>query len=236
MQAEFVISSGTLRGGGGECTISNVSNSYTISIEKRKLNEFKTFVRNNKAIHIIRKVTDDKTMDSIVSSRNIFGIPSNYIGNSTKNNNDLVLLSSKGVGYINSNELDCKKLELSKKYNVIITYAMSGGNKPSSSGTYQVISSLKITEPGTIFSETYLCIGSFDNYTEAYSLSSYISTKFARFLLLQALSSIHITKDCFTYVPVQKWDHQYTDCELYSKYGLSNDEISTIENTIKELS
>lgn len=201
------------------------------------MNEFKTFIRDNEAIKIIRKVlVNNNTMDSIVFSRNIFGIPSNYKSRTIKNEGDLLLLSSKGDGYIAIDEIEPKNSDLSKKYNVIITYAMSGGNKPSSLGKYQVISSLRITEPNTVFSETYLCIGSFENFAEADSLCSYMSTKFARFLLLQALSSIHITKDCFHFVPIQKWDHKYTDLELYSRYNLSGDEISTIENTIKELS
>lgn len=112
---------------------------------------------------------------------------------------------------------------------------MSGGNKPSLDGNYQVVSSLQITPPGTIFTETYLCLGSFDNLAQAQSLYSYISTKFTRFLLLQSLSSIHITKDCFCFVPIQDWRSNYTDSELYAKYNLSEDEKSCIENSVKEM-
>lgn len=40
---------------------------------------------------------------------------------------------------------------------------MSGGNKLSLDGNYQIISSLKILNPNEVCTETYLVIGTFDN-------------------------------------------------------------------------
>ena len=76
-------------------------------------------------------------------------------------------------------------------------------------------------------------------------MKKYIATKFQRFLLLQALTSIHITKDSFIFVPLQDftansdidWSKSIAeiDKQLYAKYGLSEEEIAFIEKMIKPM-
>lgn len=75
----------------------------------------------------------------------------------------------------------------------------------------------------------------FDDKEKSYNLVSYASTKFFRFLLLQALSSIHITKDKFCFVPIQDFSKPWTDAELYAKYNLTQEEIDFIESMIKPM-
>ena len=112
---------------------------------------------------------------------------------------------------------------------------MSGGNKPSSDGMYQVISSLQILAPNEVCSETYLVLGVYDNRCSAENMLSYVKTKLFRFLMLQTLSSIHITKDSFAFVPIQDFSKPWTDEELYKKYGLNENEIAFIESMIKPM-
>ena len=112
---------------------------------------------------------------------------------------------------------------------------MSGGNKPSSDGNYQVVSSLNILPPNNVCSETYLCIGAFNDEIEAINLRIYVKTKLFRFLLLQALSSINISKEKFAFVPLQDFSKPWTDEELYAKYGLTEEEIAFIESMIKPM-
>ena len=76
-------------------------------------------------------------------------------------------------------------------------------------------------------------------------MKKYIATKFQRFLLLQALISIRITKDSFIFVPLQDftansdidWSKSIADIDrqLYAKYGLSEEEIAFIEKMIKPM-
>lgn len=112
---------------------------------------------------------------------------------------------------------------------------MSGGNKPTGDGNYQVISSLQILKPNEVCTETYLILGVYNREEYAKNLMSYVSTKFFRFLLLQALTSIHITKDSFCFVPMQDFSKPWTDEELYQKYKLSQEEIDFIESMIKPM-
>ena len=230
----------------GHCTVINKQQNNIISYEKRFLNEYNTFVRNNTAIKIIRKILQKskKTLDVSVHGRNCFSIISSNNGHKTYKDEDFKLLSLNGYSYISSNEF-IDRDKILNKYKVVITKAMSGGNKPSSDGKYIIVSSLKLLRPKEVCTETYLCIGAFDNEYEANNLYNYIRTKTFRFLLLQALTSINISKDKFSFVPMQdfstksdiNWDSPIPqiDEQLYKKYGLARDEIDFIEKMIREM-
>ena len=222
----------------GKCEIKNVSSQHTDSVpETRSLSEFPILVRDNTAIHIIRKLlsASKKTMNMTVQSYSYFAVRSYERGSEKKQkSDDVVLLSSQGKGYYSRAKIeDCQKIL--NKYKVIITYAMSGGNKPTSQGDFQVISSLQVLAPNEVCTETYLVLDTFDNKKQAENLCSYASTKTFRFLLLQALTSIHITKDSFLFIPVQDYSHSWDDEMLYDKYGLREEEKAFIESMIRSM-
>ena len=220
----------------GNCIVCNYKANTEVSRMERPLNEFSTFVRDNEAIKIIRKVIcrNERTMSDIVKSRNTFVLPSNERGHKIRNKGDLKLLSSGGISYIGNEQVSDKE-KIVNKYKVIITYAMSGGNKPGSEGDYQIVSSLMVLGPNEVCTETYLVIGVFEDKTSALHMESYLKTKFLRFLLLQSLTSIHITKGCFQFVPLQDFSKPWTDEELYKKYNLTDDEIAFIESMIRPM-
>lgn len=222
----------------GKCEISNVSSQHSDNApEVRSLSEYPILVRDNTAIHIIRKLLSatKRTMNMTVQSYSYFAVRSYERGTEKKQkNDDVVLLSSQGKGYYNKAKIEDKQRILNK-YKVIITYAMSGGNKPTSQGDFQVISSLQVLAPNEVCTETYLVLDTFDNRTQAENLCSYASTKTFRFLLLQALTSIHITKDSFLFIPVQDYSHSWNDEMLYKQYSLRDDEIAFIESMIRSM-
>ena len=229
----------------GDCTIENRKND-TITTTTRKLNEFTIFVRDNVAISIIRKIkqVDSKSFDSIVFSRNYFGIVSNENGHKDNKENDYTLFSLNGYSYINKYKVSDKN-NIAHSYKVIMTKAMSGGNKPSSDGKYQVVSTIKILNPNEVCTETYLILKNFSYIKSAKNLCMYVKTKFFRFLLLQALTSINISKEKFCFVPQQdfteKSDIDWSvpipeiDKQLYKKYDLTQEEIGFIESMIKPM-
>lgn len=221
----------------GPCRITNKSSNRADSVTHRRLNEFPILVRSNIALQIIRKTKALSTqfMDSRVLSYNYFAVRSYERGDAKKSMcHNISLLTSNGVGYISESAFVDRE-DIVDKHKVIITYAMSGGNKPSSQGNYQVISSLQTLKPKEICTETYLILATFDDAVPAENCCSYIKTKLFRFLLLQALTSIHITKDSFLFVPLQEFSHPWTDEMLYEKYKLSPDEIAFIESMIRPM-
>ena len=220
----------------GLCDVYNITGDEVKSCISRSLSEFDVFIRDNKAINIIRKTrtaTVD-TLDKYVHSRNCFSLISSIKGHKTKLNGDYSLLSLEGKSYISKWEFDDKE-KIVDKYKVIITKAMSGGNKPSSEGDYVVVSSLQILSPKEVCTETYLVLNTFDAEKEAFNMVTYVKTKFFRFMLLQSLTSINISKDKFQFVPIQDFSHPWTDEMLYKKYNLDKDEIAFIESMIRPM-
>lgn len=59
--------------------------------------------------------------------------------------------------------------------------------------------------------------------------------KYAVIAVLQAISSIHISKTSFSFVPLQDFSKKWTDAELYEKYGLTEEEIEFIESMIRPM-
>lgn len=99
-----------------------------------------------------------------------------------------------------------------------------------------------VTNSFSIEEETKLGVGriilfSSNNTEECKSFISYINTRLVRYLIAVGASGYsNILNDTtFRFVPKQsKFDHIFTDAELYEKYKLSEDEINIIESVIKE--
>jgi site-specific DNA-methyltransferase (adenine-specific) len=100
---------------------------------------------------------------------------------------------------------------------------------------HKIISTPFVGAPGTISSETYLCIGSFRSKRQAESALSYLSCRLTRFLILLHKPSQNTTRKVYTFVPTQSWDRIWTDEELYAKYGITDNEIAFIEEVVRPM-
>jgi site-specific DNA-methyltransferase (adenine-specific) len=217
----------------GICHFTNNYNGKSVSIDKA-LNEYSTFIRYPLADGIISGVLEKKeiTMDSMVTARKPFGLATNVLPMSS---GDLVLRYNKGTGPYDSSAVSVGRQYIDK-WKVMISYLSSEhAGQPDKSGQFRVLSTMELLPPKTICTETYLLAGSFDNEEQAKNLLVYLKTKFVRFLVIQIAVSQHITKNSFSFVPVQDFTKSWTDEELYKKYGLSEEEIAFIESMIKPM-
>lgn len=64
---------------------------------------------------------------------------------------------------------------------------------------------------------------------------SYLSCRLTRLLILLHKPSQNTTRKVYTFVPTQKWDRVWTDEALYSKYGITDDEIAFIESMVRPM-
>ena len=94
---------------------------------------------------------------------------------------------------------------------------------------------MRVMQKGEICAETYICIGKYEEECQAINLMKYLKTKFARFMMLQSMTSIMISKEVFRFVPLQDFTRPWTDADLYAKYGLTDEEIQFIESMIKPM-
>ena len=220
----------------GQCKICNITRGESLT-NTRSLSEFSVFVRSNQAINLIRKVcsADFESLSNEVYPSNPFGFRTYVKGEKKSFAGSTKLITSEGFGFVERSSIG-KCIDAIDTYNVIMTRAMSGGNKPGSDGKYQIIpSTMRVMNPNEICAETYICIGHYDSIEYAQNLMSYLSTRFARFLMLQAMSSIMINKEAFQFVPLQDFSHPWTDEMLYETYGLNDEEIAFIESMIRPM-
>ena len=229
----------------------NVINGKVVSAI-RQLNEFMKydiFPRYNDALSIIHKVLaqpDFVSLSEIIAPYKPFGLRTYERGaENRQSSNDLILHSSKGESYISRSEVK-SSMDYIDSFNVITGKALSGHlGETDENGQVKVLATTKIIGKGEVCTESYIAIGKFQNQIEAEALLKFISSRFARFLLLQALPTLDIRKERFVFVPNQNftaesdidWSVSTTDIDkqLYQKYGLSESEISFIESTIKPM-
>jgi len=216
----------------GPCEVTNVHKGEKVVLV-RSLNEFPTFIRYNQAVSIVRKVLakNEKSMSEHVSVRSPFGLST---FERPQKSGDLILRWRNGEGPYPKN-LITVGTELIDKWKVITSYACydSAGN-PGPDGKRRVFSKIDILPPGTICTETYLVIGVYDRKELADNLVTYMKTKFFRFLVLQAISSIHIFRNSYLFVPALDMNVRWTDEMLYERYGLTEEEIKFIESKIRD--
>lgn len=217
----------------GICTYTNNYNGNSVTIDK-PLNEYSTFIRYPVADGIISKVMafHEKTMDCMVTTRKPFGLATNVLP--TKHG-DLMLRYNKGTGPYPRSAVSVGA-DYIDKWKVMISYlSAEHAGQPDKSGQFKVLSTMEVLPPKYICTETYLLAGWFDTESEANNLMTYLKTRLVRFLVGQIAVSQHITKNCFSFVPIQDFTKPCTDANLYIKYGLSGDEIAFIESMIKTM-
>ena len=216
--------------------------SYTISYngeentKTRRLDEFPLFIRFNTAIDIIHKLhlSSCKTMTEIVSARNPFGLATSIKGTTMDHGDCYKLYSSGGESYIGQELVNTGK-DLIDKYKVMIGRAISGhAGETDEKGQVKVLSTLKVIEPKNVCTDTYIVISA-NTEDEAKNIATYLKTCFVRFLLLQTITSINITRNNYQFVPLQDFSHPWTDEMLYEKYGLTEEEIAFIESMIRPM-
>lgn len=220
----------------GACNYTYVDGDKT-QTQLRDLGENSVFVRDNFALQIIRQVRSrhEESIASIMSSLGPFGISSAERGVKTHTPDSYVLMSSAGKSYI-AKSLVPTGNDYIDKWKVVIGKATSAGAATADkNGQRKVLATLDLLEPDSVCTFSYFLGGAFDSKDEAENCRSYYATKFVRFLLLQCLSSINLSRDKFQFVPIQDFSKPWIDKELYAKYNLSNEEINYIESAIKEM-
>ena len=171
-------------------------------------------------------------LSGMVSSRKPFGLESKQAFDP---NGEIVLRNSSGVGKVLKSRLQ-SGFELVEKWKVIVSkVSFEHAGVPDKEGKMRVLSVVQKLEPFSACTESYLVAGAFDNEEEADNLITYLDTKFARFLIMQMLASMNMSKSSYSFVPVQSWSKAWSDEELYKKYGLSDDEIAFIEDVIRPM-
>ena len=205
-------------------------------ISTRALNEYNTLIRHEKAIQIVKKIKtqNQKYLSDIVSVRQPFGISSTYL----PHNQGIPCWFTQKQGKLYADIKDVRdKNELLNKWKLLIPKAPIAGQTDFSKPVgFFYDGNVRIVEPGTCCSESWLVACAFDTESEVKAFKSYLFTKTARFLLLQTVVSQNISKKNFNFVPdLGRYSGEYTDEELIELWGITKEEWEFIDAKISTI-
>lgn len=202
---------------------------------ERNLAEFDVLVRDNQAVKILRKILtkNERSITEILSVDKEFGWTSNFDGfHAKQNKNDIPLhygrQGKRMVGYIKRKEIT-KSEHLIDKWKVMIPKAGSDGGQKLPD---VVLGRPFIASSPSVCTQTYLFFA-LESESEAISVESYLRTRFFRFLVSLRKITQDATRSTYTWVPMQIWDREWSDKDLYKKYRLDEEEIAYIEKMVK---
>ncbi len=227
----------------GQCEFTNRNRGLS-KTTMRNLSRNGSFIRHIEAVDIVGKVRalSDHFYNEKVSTRKPFGLATNV---KPLNEGDITLKYRDGKGPYKSSLIKVGK-EMIPQWKIIISYLTAEhAGQTNKAGQKKILSSLDMLAPNEICTETYLVVDAFDTKEEAENLSSYLRTRFVRFLIAQLAATQHMTREKFANVPLQDftdksdidWSQSVADIDrqLYNKYGLSEEERQFIETMIKPM-
>lgn len=224
----------------GPCTIYNCAANTEPVVAERYLNEFNVFIRDNRALSIIHKFleSNDACLADNTYTRNPFGFMSKERGQEKPyaGCDNVKLISSGGIGYVKRSDVKKNVHEIDKYKVTIGKIVPSNGEVDTDPANgYKVTTSSRIIGPGEIHTESYLLLHGFETLDEAESFAQYMALKFPRFMMKHTLSSMNISTQNFIFVPFLDYKKEWSDNELYKRYGLSSEEIEYVESLIRPM-
>jgi len=189
-------------------------------------------VRDNRAVGILQKVAakGHPSAGTLCTVTKPFGLTmrSNYPGSvPDRFDGATPLLYATHVGYSRSDQIQ-RNHQWINEWKVLLPMAF-GDTGESLTVTGEPIA----LAPGSACVQTYFIVGMFPTRDETENYANYVATKFVRFLIAQRKVTRHVTPDRFRFVPLLDMTRAWADEDLYSHFGLSQEEIDYIEATIK---
>ena len=237
----------------GDCdVITHAANKVVHS--KRPLLEagFDTFIRHNEQVSVLNKVKKlhEPLLSEWINAGRFFGFhtkiewDNNHASGSiqTADGQSFIPMTSKKSDptsvkvYIHGGECWVNKANIERNSDRIDEYKVilpRSGNPGST-----IIGKPKISEPGSCNSNTYCVVLPPKNKLseiEANNLLCYMKTKFFRFLVAAKTTTQSTSTNAYEFIPLQDFSKEINDNALYKKYGLTQDEISFIEDLISPM-
>lgn len=198
----------------------------------------------------VRRYADFKSITSITFGRNAFGIvgkeselkkitSDKYFNGAVK-----VRCAYEKILYTKIENIT-KNTELVYKYKVFTSKGNGGAGILTDEGSVSILGKAYIGEPFSVCTDSLIPLGPFDDMEQAQNLQKYMRSKFFRFMVGILKVSQNVYQNVYQFVPIQDftrksdidWNKEIFDIDkqLYKKYGLSENEITFIEEKIKPM-
>ena len=205
----------------------------------RNLDAYDVLVRRNEAVGILEKVRayranghSEKTLDAKVSSQKPFGLRTFFHGAERPDGmaDPIMLYGSQKSSWIERADIP-KNADWIDDWKVL----MSRVQGTSAAVERQFLGRPIVSGPGMACTESYVVAGRFSTEAEAKRYAIYLRTRFARFLVSLRKSTQDAARDVYAFIPDIPLDREWTDVDLYERYGLIDEEIAFIESQVKEM-
>ncbi len=221
----------------GPCNVTRIAGGEEHAQPNRMLGEFDIFVRDERALGILRKVLAKKTPSilELVSGDTPFGIATNFEDWSEKRASGMIPLhlidrGNRTVGFIKRTNI-LKNSAAIDAWKVLVPKAYGAGE----SFPHQILGKEIVAGPPSACTQSYLVVSPFQSERAARSFASYYRTRFFRFLVSLRKITQDALRSTYSWVPQQAWNRTWTDAMLYEEYGLSKKEITFIESIIRPM-
>lgn len=221
----------------GDCEVTTVRGTEVVGPVSRKLGEYDVFVRDARAVKILRKVLDrgESPLNSILARDKEFGWTSNFDGfHDRQRAGDIPLYyirkMTRSVGYIAPKDV-VKSKDLVDTWKVLVPKAFNGGDAVP----HQILGRPLIAPAPSVCTQSFLFFH-VRTHAAAKSLQSYYLTRFCRFLVSLRKITQDAAHSTYAWVPLQAWNRTWTDDDLYAKYGITQKEQAYIASQVRGLS
>jgi len=220
----------------GKCNTTTVRGNQVIHTNHRDLSEFDVFVRDSRALSILRKVQShgEPSINTILARDKEFGWTSNFKNfHDHKISDDLpiyyIRAGKRRSGFIFREEIQ-KSIGLIDTWKVLVPEAYGAGEEIP----HQILGKPIIAPSPSVCTQSYLFFYTLSK-NNSESIQSYYTTRFFRFLVSLRKITQHATHSTYKWVPIQSWNCIWTDEMLYTKYNLSAQEVRYIESVIRPM-
>jgi len=221
----------------GTCTVTRVAGGVEHRQEERNLGEFDVFVRDERALGVLRKVLakGEPTILDLISGDTPFGVATNFEDWNDKTGAGKIPLHLIGRGKrtvgFTRRALIRKNVDSIDVWKVLVPEAYGAGE----TYPHQILGKEIVVAPPSVCTQSYLVVSPFRSERAANSFASYYRTRFFRFLVSLRKITQHALRSTYSWVPRQAWDKTWTDELLYKKYGITKEEIAFINSMIRPM-
>ena len=198
----------------------------------RDLSQFDTFVRFNRAVSILEKITAKgyPSLSTQISKQKPFGLRTYERPTGT---GTITLYANKTIGKIKKSAIT-KGMDMLESWKVLMSKGYGEGGEVREYPR-MILNKPIVAEPNSACTETYIVVGKYNSKREAENLDKYLRTKFLRLLVGLRKNTQDITDDRFSFVPLLSMKKEWNDTKLNAHFGLTPDEIAFIDQIVRPM-
>lgn len=224
----------------GDCSVTLIRDDY-VGLTNRKLDEHDVFIRDERAAAILKKVLarNEPSFADLLTGDTPFGLATNFSAfrKGDPGDGEVKVYASSNSGRRSGS---MPRTAITKNTKLIDSWKVLAPQAgPGSSGGHIipdiVLGKPSTAEPNSVCTQTWIVAGPLASEQEADSAASYLTTRFARFIVSLRKISQHAMRGVYLWLPQQTWDRAWTDAALYKKYGITADEQAYIESMIRPM-